>query len=42
MAKLSMEFGVSAPAINEFYNILEDTLVVERVEPYTKMRERGF
>lgn len=35
-AKLSMESGVSAPAIKEFYNLLEDTLIVERVEPYLK------
>lgn len=35
-AKLSMEAGVSAPAIKEFYNILEDTLVIERVDPYLR------
>jgi len=34
--KLSNESGVSQPAIKEFYNILEDTLVVERVGPYLK------
>lgn len=34
--KLSNESGVSQPAVKEFYNILEDTLVVERVEPYLK------
>lgn len=34
--KLSNESGVSQPAIKEFYHILEDTLVVERVDPYLK------
>lgn len=32
--KLSNESGVSQPAIKEFYRLLEDTLVVERVDPY--------
>lgn len=36
LLKLSNETGVSQPAIKEFYNILEDTLVIERVEPYLK------
>ncbi len=36
LTKFSRESGVSVPTIKEFYNILEDTLVVERVEPYTK------
>jgi predicted AAA+ superfamily ATPase len=36
LLKLSNESGVSQPAVKEFYNILEDTLVVERVEPYLK------
>lgn len=36
LRKLSNESGVSEPAIKEFYNILEDTLIVERVEPYLK------
>ncbi len=36
MSKLSMEAGVSVPAIKGFYGVLEDTLVVERVEPYLK------
>lgn len=34
--KLSNEAGVSQPAVKEFYNILEDTLVIERVDPYLK------
>lgn len=34
--KLSMEAGVSAPAIKTFFNILEETLIVERVDAYTK------
>ncbi len=42
-SKLSMESGVSAPAVKEFYNILEDTLVIERVDPYLKnARKRIF
>ena len=36
LRKLSNESGVSQPAVKEFYNILEDTLVIERVEPYLK------
>lgn len=31
-----MQAGVSAPAIKEFYSLLEDTLIVERVGPYLK------
>lgn len=34
--KLSNESGVSQPSIKEFYQILVDTLVVERVDPYLK------
>ncbi len=34
--KLSQESGVSQPAIKEFYRILEDTLIVERLDPYIK------
>jgi len=36
LTKLSNESGVSAPAIKEFYRILEDTLVVERVDPFLR------
>ncbi len=36
VTKLSNESGVSQPAIKEFYNVLEDTLIVERVDPYLK------
>lgn len=36
LTKLSNESGVSVPAIKGFYQVLEDTLVVERVEPYLK------
>lgn len=35
-AKLSMEAGVSLPTIKTFYDILDETLVAERVEPYLK------
>ncbi|MEK7722674.1 MAG: ATP-binding protein [Elusimicrobiota bacterium] len=35
-AKLSMESGVSAPTIKEFYNVLDETLVAERVDAYLK------
>lgn len=34
--KLSKESGVGAPTIKEYYSILEDTLIVERVDPYVK------
>lgn len=34
--KLSNESGVSQPAVKEFYRLLEDTLVIERVDPYLK------
>lgn len=36
LTKLSNESGVSAPAIKEFYRILEDTLVIERVDPFLR------
>ncbi|MFH0828197.1 MAG: ATP-binding protein [Candidatus Omnitrophota bacterium] len=36
LRKLSNESGVSQPSVKEFYNVLEDTLVIERVEPYLK------
>lgn len=36
LTKLSLESGVSVPTIKEFYSILEDTLVVEKIEPYLK------
>jgi len=36
LTKLSNEAGVSVPTIKEFYAILEDTLVVERLDPYTR------
>jgi hypothetical protein len=43
LSKLSNESGVSVPAVKEFYSVLEDTLVVERVEPYLKnARKRLF
>ena len=35
-SKLSMEAGVSAPAIREYFNLLQETLVVERIDPYLK------
>jgi len=39
--KLSQQSGVSQPAIKEYYNLLEDTLIVERVDPYlTSARKR--
>lgn len=36
LLKLSNESGVSQPAVKEFFNLLADTLVIERVEPYMK------
>ncbi len=42
-SNLSNETGVSAPTIKEFYSILEDTLIVERVDPFIrKARKRLF
>ena len=40
---ISKESGVSVPTIKEFYSLLEDTLVAERVEPFIKKaRKRLF
>jgi len=36
LTKLSLESGVSLPAIKEFYQLLVDTLIVHRVDPYLK------
>lgn len=36
LTKLSNESGVSSPAIKEFYRILEDTLIVERIDPFLR------
>jgi predicted AAA+ superfamily ATPase len=36
MSKLSRESGVSVPTIKEYFSVLEDTLVIERVGPYLK------
>jgi len=36
LTNLSLESGVSVPTIKEYYSILEDTLIVEKVEPYLK------
>lgn len=36
LTKLSLESGVSVPTIKEYYSILEDTLIVEKLEPYLK------
>ena len=36
LTKLSNESGVSLPAIKEFYQVLVDTLIVQRVGPYLK------
>jgi len=36
LTKLSLESGVSVPTIKEYYSILEDTLIVEKIEPYLK------
>lgn len=41
LSKLAMETGMSVPTIKQYFSILDDTLVVERVEPYLKnMRKR--
>ncbi len=40
---LSQHSGVSLPSIKEFFQILEDTLIVKRLEPYLKgPRKRIF
>lgn len=36
LAKLSVESGVSQPAVKGFYEVLADTLVIERVEPFLR------
>jgi predicted AAA+ superfamily ATPase len=36
LSKLSNESGVSVPAIKAYFQVLEDTLVVERVEPFLR------
>jgi predicted AAA+ superfamily ATPase len=40
LRKLSQEIGVSHTTIRSYYEILEDCLIVERVEPLTKSRTR--
>ncbi len=37
---ISREIGVSHSTIADYYQILEDTLIVERIEPYTKSNVR--
>jgi predicted AAA+ superfamily ATPase len=34
--RLSQQSGVSLPAIKEFYSLLEDTLIVHRLDPFLK------
>ncbi len=36
LSKLSMEAGVSVPTLREYYSILQETLVLERIDPYLK------
>lgn len=36
LTKLSLESGVSLPTIKSYYQILEDTLIVERVDPFKR------
>lgn len=36
MTKLSNESGVSLPSIKQFYQVLEETLLAERIDPYLK------
>lgn len=38
--KLSQEIGVSHTTIKEYYQILEDCLIIERVDPLTQSRTR--
>lgn len=39
-SKLSQEVGVSVPTVSSYYEILEDCLIVERIEPITKSKKR--
>ncbi len=36
LSKLSMESGVSVPTVKEYFSILQETLVMERLDPYLK------
>jgi len=38
--KLSQEIGVSHTTIKDYYQVLEDCLIVERVDPFTKSKTR--
>ena len=40
LRKLSQEIGVSHTTINSYYQILEDCLIIERIEPITKSKVR--
>lgn len=40
LRKLSQEIGVSHTTIGSYYEILEDCLIVERIEPLTKSKTR--
>ncbi len=40
LRKLSQEIGVAHTTINAYYEILEDCLIIERVEPITKSKTR--
>lgn len=40
MSKLSQEIGVAGTTIESYYQILEDCLIVERVEPITQSKTR--
>ncbi len=39
-SKLSQEIGVSVPTISSYYEILEDCLIAERIEPITVSKTR--
>ncbi len=36
LTKLSFESGVSLPTIKSYYQVLEDTLIVERIDPFKR------
>lgn len=38
--KISQDIGVARTTISAYYQILEDCLIAERIEPYTKSRSR--
>jgi predicted AAA+ superfamily ATPase len=40
MRALSQNIGIAHTTVSDYYQILEDTMIVERIEPYTKSKTR--